>query len=161
VKPSLDPRDVPFVQTISGARLHHEFVHIFSHGEPERVLQRLHEFGALQAIHPALACSEDQGAAFAWLRANHPQALPAAAWPLLAYHVGVTDAPVVSKRLALTRTQAASFENMPVLRRISGPCSVVNQAQRRRRPPRCIPLAAVWALAAASPPPCGALRRLR
>lgn len=147
-------RDVPFIQTISGTRLHHEFVHIFSHGEPERVLQRLDELGALRAIHPALTCSEDQGAAFAWLRANHPHALPAAAWPLLAYHVGVTDAPSVSKRLALTRAQSASFEAMPALRRISARLA----ASPIKRSDvvallAAFPLAAVWALAAALPAP--------
>ncbi|RME49306.1 MAG: CBS domain-containing protein [Chloroflexi bacterium] len=47
---------VDLLDRVSGDRIRHELFASFEEKEPERVLARLHEMGALQAIHPALVC---------------------------------------------------------------------------------------------------------
>jgi tRNA nucleotidyltransferase (CCA-adding enzyme) len=150
-------RDAGFLNTISGARLHHEFSRIFREGTPERALARLAETGALQAIHPAITFGPEQASALAWLRGAHPHGLAAACWPLLAHAASEAEAAAISRRLALTNAQAAKARAMPELRSLLGRL----EEPRPRRSELVdllgpFPLPAIWAFAALHP---GVIRR--
>ena len=48
-------RDSSYLDTISGARLRHEFERVLQEGRAVSTLDMLHRLGALQSIHPSLA----------------------------------------------------------------------------------------------------------
>ena len=48
-------RDASYIDTISGARLRHEFERVLEEGRAVSTLDMLHRLGALQSIHPSLA----------------------------------------------------------------------------------------------------------
>ena len=51
---ALARRDAGMLSTISGDRLRHEMQRILAEARPEQALERAHQLGVLQAIHPAL-----------------------------------------------------------------------------------------------------------
>ena len=51
---SMARRDAHMLSAISGDRVRHELQRIWEEERPERALERAHELGVLQAIHPAL-----------------------------------------------------------------------------------------------------------
>ena len=108
-------RDIHYLDTISGARLHHEFARILSEKTPEDTLCRLHETGALSAIHPALRFEREHAEAFSRLRDLHLTGARAAYWPALAWRLTAPEAADLARRLALTRPERAAFEAMPAL----------------------------------------------
>lgn len=144
-------RDVPYLDTISGARIHHELSRTFAEAAPERALARLHGFGALAPIHPALCCDEGRAAAFRRLREVGRRAAPGAYWPLLAWDVQVGQVSDIARRLALTKAQAAAVAALPVLRahavRLGDEGVAASDVAAALS---AYPLASVWALFAAT-----------
>jgi len=140
-------RDLPYLETISPARIHGELARTLLDHEPERALSRMVDLGALRTLHPSLGFDGELATAFKRLREIAPRAVPAAYWPLLTWHVSEPATAPVIARLALTRRQADAVRALSSLR------------GRRLRPasrPSDIasifaaqPAAAVWALAAA------------
>ena len=140
-------RDLPFLETISPARVHQEFARTLLEPEPEHALLRLANLGALRTLHPSLHFDREQGTAFGRLREIAPRAAAAAYWPLLTWHVAASATGPVIARLALTRRQADAVRALPALR---------GRAPRAGARPSetasffaAQPAAAVWALAAA------------
>jgi len=142
-------RDVPYLETISGARLHREFSRILAEDMPDRVVVRLANRGALIAIHPALRLQRPQNSAFARLRDLNPTGARAAYWPALAWRFTEPEAADLGRRLALTRHQRAAVEAMPALRHLEfalHPQDLKRSALADILSP--FPLPALWAFAA-------------
>ena len=140
-------RDLPFLETISQARVHREFARTLLDREPERALMRLADLGALRTLHPSLRFDRELAAAFARLREIAPRAIPAAYWPLLTWHVSGPATERVIARLALTGRQTDAVRALTEVR---------GRMPRSGARPSDIaslfaahPAAAVWALAAA------------
>ena len=100
--------DVSYLDRISGTRIRHEVERVFDEAEPERPLSRLEELGVLRAIHPNLAFTPEQAAAFHHLPGGAPSL---AAWPLLCWTASAGQLPDLIRRLALTRTQAIAVRS--------------------------------------------------
>lgn len=105
-----------YLGAISGSRIHHEVSRILSEPQPECALLRLDELGALARLHPALSFAPSLARAFATLRKAHQHAVPAAFWPLLAWHASPDEVPGIARRLAVTGAQRDSLAAMPALR---------------------------------------------
>jgi tRNA nucleotidyltransferase (CCA-adding enzyme) len=160
-------RDLPYLDPISSARLHHEFARILVEETPEETLSRLHEAGVLAAIHPALRFERDHAEAFARLRDLTPTGSRAAYWPVLAWRLSEGEAAALARRLALTRGQRVAVEAMPTLDRLASPPSSVAQGpspEPSLHDPHLkrsaiaemlspFPLPALWALAALADDP--------
>ena len=111
-------QDVRYLQTISGARLRHEFARIFAEDAPEEILHRLHHLGLLAAIHPALHFEVDHAAAFRRLRDLQPNVARAAYWPVFAWRLTESEAAGLARRLAATKPQREAMAAMPGLERV-------------------------------------------
>ncbi len=140
-------RDLPFLETISPARVHQEFARTLLDHEPERALMRLADLGALRTLHPSLHFDRELSTAFKRLREIAPRAVPATYWPLLTWNVTAQATAPVIARLALTRRQADAVRALSALREgtpRSGtrPSDIASLFTAQ-------PAAAVWALAAA------------
>ena len=140
-------RDLPFLETISRARVHREFARTLLEHEPERALLRLADLGALRTLHPSLQFDRELAAAFGRLREIAPRGVPAAYWPLVTWHVARSATEPVIARLALTRHQTDSVRALSALRDrtpLAGarPSETASLFAAQ-------PAAAVWALAAA------------
>lgn len=144
-------RDVGYLETISGARIRQELSRALQEREPERVLSRLQELGALAAVHPSLSFDDERAQAFAFLRQLAPEATPAAYWPLLARGLDEGEAAALAGRLALTKPQSQAVCALPRLRglenKLAGPALKPSEVVQILS---SCPLAAVWALAAAA-----------
>ena len=142
-------RDVRYLATISGARLHHEFVRIFAEDAPEEILRRLHDLGALAAIHPALRFGPPQAHAFPRLGELNPAGARAAYWPALAWSLSEPQALDLARRLAATKPQRKAMAAMPALQRLEPKLARPNlkrSAFAELLSP--FPLPALWAFAA-------------
>jgi tRNA nucleotidyltransferase (CCA-adding enzyme) len=106
-------RDLSHIGTISGARIRHELQRTLDEADPERPLSRLEKLGVLHAIHPVLAFTAEQAAAFHRLPNSAP---PLAAWPLLCWTASAQQLPDLIRRLALTRTQVTAVRAIPAIR---------------------------------------------
>ncbi len=156
-------RDVAYLATISGPRLRQELARALREPEPERILLRLGELGALAAIHPALAFGGRRSRSFAGLREIRPEPGPTAYLALLAWDLSRDEAAALAARLALNRRESEAVRGVPEAR------SRERELASEVRPSRAVellaslPPAAVWALAAAGEPPAreAALRYLR
>jgi len=120
-------RDLSYLDIISATRLRHEFSRVLAEPNPETILRRLEEIGALAAIHSAFHFNPEQAAAFSHLRELHPSGARAAYWPALAWQRTEAEMADIARRLALTRAQCASLEAMPALQRLASPPSSVAQ----------------------------------
>ncbi len=148
-------RDLPYLETISPARVHRELARTLREAQPERALLRLAALGALRTLHPSLHFDDELAAAFERLREIVPRAIPVAYWPLLTWHVTPPASAPVIVRLALTRHQAgAALALMALRERPPRPGAPVSEAASLFS---AQPAAAVWALAAAG---VGAVRDL-
>jgi tRNA nucleotidyltransferase (CCA-adding enzyme) len=114
-------RELRYLDTISGARIHHEFARILAEDAPEKILRRLDEIVALAAVHPTLSFETEHAEAFARLRELHPSGARADYWPVLAWHLTEAEAADLARRLALTRTQRATLAAMAALKRLVFP----------------------------------------
>ena len=139
-------RDLPFLETISPARVHREFARTLLEREPERALLRLADLGALHTLHPSLHFDRALAAAFKRLREIAPRSIPAAYWPLLTWHVAQPATEPVIGRLALTRRQADAVRALSALRG-RGPLTGARPSETASLF-ESQPAAAVWALAA-------------
>jgi tRNA nucleotidyltransferase (CCA-adding enzyme) len=59
---------LPLIERVSPARIRHELERILEEGEPEKVLARLDELGALEAIYPGLRFDAERAGCFQELR---------------------------------------------------------------------------------------------
>ena len=145
-------RDVGYLETISGARLRQEISRILQEVEPERALLRLQELAVLPAIHPSLSFDGHRARALAALRRLAPEAMPATAWPLLAWGLQEGEAAALAGRLTLTKPQSQAVCALPRLRALEPSLS-----QPSLKPSQVVdmlspyPSAAVWAFTAATP----------
>jgi tRNA nucleotidyltransferase (CCA-adding enzyme) len=147
-------RDLRYLDTISGARLHHEFARIFAEHAPEDIVLPLHQTGALCDIHPALSFARGHAEAFAHLRELDPTGPRSAYWPVLASELTESEAASLARRLAATKPQREAMLAMPALRELS-------PRLRRDDLKRSIvaemlssyPLPALWAFAALTDDP--------
>ena len=139
--------DLPFLETISPARVHRELARTLLEQEPERALLRLADLGALRTLHPSLHFDRELAAAFRRLREIAPRAVPAAYWPLITWHVARSATEPVIARLALTRRQADSVRALSALRDVT-PLAGASPSETTSLF-AAQPAAAVWALAAA------------
>ena len=143
-------RDVGYLDTISGPRIREDLARALREPQPERILLRLHNLGALAAIHPALSFDNRRAGAFAWLREVRGGPPATIYLVLLAWRLSPEDAVALAARLALTRRETeavrAAPEAMALKRKLS----------REMRPSRAVqllsplPPASVWALAASA-----------
>ena len=111
-------RDLAYLDGISGARIHHEFVRTFGEAAPERCLLRLANDGALEAIHSALSFDSDRAPSFEAARSLDQRNARAAYWPLLAWNVAPHEVDSFATRVALRRSQAEAVEAVPTIRAI-------------------------------------------
>jgi tRNA nucleotidyltransferase (CCA-adding enzyme) len=143
-------RDVDYLDTISGPRIREELARTWREPQPERILLRLHNLGALAAIHPALSFDNRRARAFAWLREVRGEPPTTTYLALLAWRLSPSEAAALAERLALTRRETeavrAAPEAMALKRKLS----------REMKPSRVVqllsplPTASVWALAASA-----------
>lgn len=143
-------RDAPYLDTISGARIHHEFARTFEESEPERALVLLDQLGALRAIHPALDVPPERAQAFTDLRALGRRVARPATWPLLAWGVSTGDVPALCERLALRRPQAEAVAAVPRARALEPGLAVPTPNSRLVELLAPLPQPTLWALAAAA-----------
>jgi len=141
-------RDLAYLEAISGARLHREFARILGEAAPEQTLLRLHEIGALTAIHAVFHFGPEHAEAFVRLRELNSTGAGAAYWPILAWRMGSADAALLGRRLAATGQQRTAIEAIPILQRF-----LPNLRRQWRRSALAemfspFPLPALWAFAA-------------
>ncbi len=146
-------RDIAYLDTISGARLRHEFLRLLQEERPEEALALLHRWGALARLHPSLQVSEALGGAFRRLRRLAPSHLLALAYlAALASPLG-EGASAFAARLALTRREREAVQAMP---RALATLPLLQEG--RARPSQMVaalealPEPCLWALAALAPP---------
>jgi tRNA nucleotidyltransferase (CCA-adding enzyme) len=140
-------RDVGYLETISPARIHHEFARTFDEPEPELTLVRLSELGALTPIHSALVFGREQAAALAAVRSLDFRAMRAACWPILCWYAA--ESAGITARLALRRPQADAVRAIPMVRRVESRLAAKSlRSSRIAGVLAPFPLPAVWALAA-------------
>ncbi|MDO8612411.1 MAG: hypothetical protein Q7R32_06260 [Dehalococcoidia bacterium] len=156
-------RDIRNLDTISGRRLRDELLRVFREPEPQRILLRLHELGALAALHPSLSFDERQATAFARLRELREEPPATACLALLAWDLPPPDAAALAARLSLTRREAEAVRAAPEARTLLAALSQDIPPSRAVEILSPLPAAAVWALAAAAegPPADRALHYLR
>jgi tRNA nucleotidyltransferase (CCA-adding enzyme) len=136
---------VSYLDRISGTRIRHEVERVFDEAEPERPLSRLEELGVLRAIHPAVAFTPEQAAAFHHLPGGAPSL---AAWPLLCWTASAGQLPDLIRRLALTRTQAIAVRAIPALRDAAPQLATATRPSEVVHLLDPLPLATVFAFAA-------------
>lgn len=104
-----------YIDTISGDRLRHELELILSEEMPEKILERAHELGVLQKIHPALAYSDWMEDSF---REARERETPDAELylSLLAYPLEEEDIDRLASRLSITGELKRSMKQLPSLK---------------------------------------------
>jgi len=147
-------RDAGYLAYISGARLRHEFIRIFQEEEPEEAIFLLSEWGALHNIHPSLHVSPGTRQAWPFLQRHAPaSALPLSYWCLLAPTITPDEVPSLGQRLSLNRRERETLSSFAHIRDLTS-----FLAMKRVMPSKVAealdsqPEAAVWAMAALSPP---------
>ena len=142
-------RDLGYLETISGARIHHELARILAEDKAEDVLRHLHDLGALAAIHPALRFQSEHAAAFARVRELNASGARASYWPVLAWSLSEPQALDLARRLAATKPQREAMAAMPGLERVEP--NLAGRSLKRSAIAEMLapfPLQALWALAA-------------
>ncbi|HEU5321270.1 MAG TPA: hypothetical protein VFX28_10730, partial [Methylomirabilota bacterium] len=142
-------RDVRYLETISGPRLRDELLRALHEPQPERVLLRLHQLGALAVIHPSLSFDDRRSTALARLRGLRPDPPVTASLALLAWELPASEAAALAARLSLTRREADAVRAAPAARALLPPLSGDVTPSRAVEMLSPLPPAAVWALAAA------------
>ncbi|UCH87591.1 MAG: CCA tRNA nucleotidyltransferase [Dehalococcoidia bacterium] len=109
-------RDLAYLDTISGARVRHEFLRLLAEDEPEQSLLRCQELGVLAAIHGALRFDDELAAAFRRTRrAGRAAPQPEVHLALLGTRLSPADAEAVALRLALSKRQRQALEGAAAL----------------------------------------------
>ena len=147
-------RDLVYLETISGARIHRELARMLAEDKPEDALLYLHDLGTLAAIHPALRFETEHAAAFARLRELNPTSARASYWPVLAWNLTEPQALDLARRLGVTKPQREALRAMPGLRRL-GPKLARPSLKRSALTEVLAPflLPALWAFAALTDDP--------
>ena len=147
-------RDLAYLETISGARIHRELARMLAEDEPEGALRYLHDLGAFAAIHPALHFETEHAAAFARLRELNPTGARASYSPVLAWNLTEPQALDLARRLGVTKPQREALRAMPGLRRL-GPKLARPSLKRSALTEVLAPflLPALWAFAALTEDP--------
>jgi tRNA nucleotidyltransferase (CCA-adding enzyme) len=109
-------RDLPYLDTISAARLRHELLRLLAEDEPEKGLLRCQELGVLAAMHEALRFDGKLAVAFRRARRVRQAApQPELYLGLLATPLSLADAEAVAIRLALSKTQRQALQGAAAL----------------------------------------------
>ncbi len=137
-----------FLETISGPRLREELARILREPQPQSNLLRLHDWGALRAIHPALSFDNRRADAFEALRDMRRDTSLTAYLALLAWDLSSQEAAALSVRLALNRRQTEAVRAAPVARALERELSGPVKPSRTVELLSPFPLPTVWALAA-------------
>jgi tRNA nucleotidyltransferase (CCA-adding enzyme) len=148
-------RDVRYLATISGRRLRDELLRALHEPEPERVLLRLQELGVLAAVHPPLAFDKRRATAFARLRELRHDPPATARLALLAWDLTPSEAAAFAARLSLTRRETEAVRAAPDAKALLPALSAEVPPSRIVELLSPLPIAAVWALAAAADAPVG------
>lgn len=109
-------RDLAYLDTISGARVRHELLHLLAEDEPEKGFLRCQELGVLAAIHSALRFDDELAVAFRRARrAGRAAPQPEVYLGLLGTRLSPADAEAVALRLALSKRQRQALEGAAAL----------------------------------------------
>ncbi len=109
-------RDLAYLDTISGARVRHELLHLLAEDEPEKGFLRCQELGVLAAIHSALRFDDELAVAFRRARrAGRAAPQPELHLALLGTRLSPADAEAVALRLALSKRQRQALEGAAAL----------------------------------------------
>jgi tRNA nucleotidyltransferase (CCA-adding enzyme) len=142
-------RDVTYLEAISGPRIREELARLWREPQPERILLRLSELGALQAIHPTLSFDSDQAEAFGKLREIHATPSRTVYLALLAWEASRPAATALATRLALNKRETEAVRAVAEVRALERDLSAEVRPSRAAELLSPFPSAAVWALAAA------------
>ena len=142
-------RDVAYLEAISGPRIREELARLWREPQPERILLRLNELGALQAIHPTLSLDGSQAEAFAKLREIHATPSHTVYLALLAWEASRPEAMVLATRLALNKRETEAVRAVPKVRALERALSAEVRPSLAVKLLSPFPSATVWALAAA------------
>jgi tRNA nucleotidyltransferase (CCA-adding enzyme) len=142
-------RDVTYLEAISGPRIREELARTFHEPQPERILLRLSELGALQAIHPTLSFDGSQAEAFGKLREIHATPSRTAYLALLAWEASRPEATALATRLALNKRETEAVRAVAEVRALERDFPAEVRPSRAVELLSPFPSAAVRALAAA------------
>ena len=142
-------RDVTYLEAISGPRIREELARLWREPQPERILLRLSELGAIQAIHPALSFDASLAEAFGKLREIHAPPSRTVYLALLAWEASRPEAAALATRLALNKRETEAVRAVAEVRALERDLSAEVRPSRAVALLSPFPSAAVWALAAA------------
>ena len=142
-------RDVGYLEAISGPRIREELARLWREPQPERILLRLSELGALQAIHPTLSFDGSRAEAFGKLREIHATPSRTIYLALLAWGASRSEATALATRLALNKRETEAVRAVAPVRALERDLSAEVRPSRAVELLSPFPSAAVWALAAA------------
>jgi tRNA nucleotidyltransferase (CCA-adding enzyme) len=109
-------RDLSYLDTISGARLRQELLHILAEEEPKKALGRCQELGVLAGMHRDLRFDEGLSEALRQARQEgEAKPRPELYLALLGTRLSPPDAAAVAGRLALSKRQRQALEGAAAL----------------------------------------------
>lgn len=111
-------RDKGFLDTLSPDRLRREMERVFQEPFPERVLERAHALGVLEAILPGLTWGERHSATVAQWRQEGREPSPLLFLAMLAYPLAEERAEALVRRLRLPRRWSEVVRHTLQVRRI-------------------------------------------
>jgi tRNA nucleotidyltransferase (CCA-adding enzyme) len=158
---SLLRRDIPYLDTISGARVRQELLRLLAEEHPEAALLLCQRLGVLPALHPALRFDARLAIAFRAARRQSTLVSPELYLALLGTHLSSEEATLVAHRLALSARERRAVEGAAALSRV-----VSDLGQPHLRPSETVallqpfPEVALWAWMLVAPTPT-THRRLR
>ena len=141
-------RDIAYLEAISGPRVREEMTRLWREPQPERILLRLSELGALHTVHPALSFDGSRAEALARLREMQPTPSQTAYLALLAWELSRQEAAALAARLALNKRETEAVRAVPQVRALERALSAEVRPSRTVELLSPFPSAAVWALAA-------------
>ncbi len=149
-------RDLPYLDTISGARLRHELLRLLAEDEPEKGLLRCQELGVLAAIHKALRFDDELAVGFRRARqAGQAPPQPELYLGLLGTRLSPANAEAVAVRFAFSKRQRQALKGAAQLAHL---LPWLSQAHVRpsqvveRLDPYPLPAVEAWALVASQSP---------
>ncbi len=143
-------RDLPYLDTISGARLRHELERIAAEERAADIVRLARRYGALEAMHPALRVDRRAMRGLSRLGEVIPAHREAVLFCLLLADASANEAESAIDRLALTGAQASAVRAFVALRAVerdlSQPSLSPSGAVRllKDRPPQAIEAFALW-----------------
>ncbi len=141
-------RDLPYLDTISGARLRAELLSMFFEHDTGRMLRRCQELGILSAVHPCLRFDEEAKVALTRAQQERPAPWDEVCLCLLCWHCDEGHVESLVQRLALPRRYERALVDATCLRQ-----RIPDLEAADLRPSRAVDLldpltaSSVWALA--------------